>query len=86
MKAIKGNKVYTIDEKQKKTYVDAGFDIKDDSGKVIAHGRGKTVPYADFAALQEENKALQEENKALKEKIAELETVAEAEKKTTKKE
>ena len=79
MKAIKGNKVYTIDEKQKKTYVDAGFDIKDDSGKVIAHGRGKTVPYADFAALQEENKAL-------KEKIAELETVAEAEKKTTKKE
>lgn len=78
MKAFKGNKVYTIDEKQKKTYVDAGFDIKDDSGKVIAHGRGKTVPYADFAALQEENKAL-------KEKIAELETVVEAEKKTTKK-
>ena len=68
MKASKGNKEYAIDEKQKKFYQDAGFDIKADDGKVIAYGRGKTVSYGDYAALKEENDAL-------KAKIAELEAV-----------
>lgn len=45
MKAVKGNKEYMIDESQKKTYQDRGYDIKDSDGKVIAYGRGKTVPY-----------------------------------------
>ncbi|WP_195320761.1 hypothetical protein [[Clostridium] symbiosum] len=73
MKAIKGNKEYSIDEKQKKFYQDAGFDIKDDNGNVIAYGRGKTVPYGDYAALKEENKAL-------KARVKELEAAAQAEK------
>ena len=86
MKAVKGNKVYTIDEKQKKAYVEAGFDIKDDAGKVIAYGRGKTVPYADYAALQEANKKLQEENETLRAHLAELtEGKAEPETKAGKK-
>ena len=45
MKAVKGNKVYTIDDKVKKRYQDDGYDITDDSGNVVAYGRGKTVPY-----------------------------------------
>lgn len=73
MKALKGNKVYTIDEKQKKNYVDAGFDIQDDNGKVIAYGRGKTVPYMDHVLLKEENEKLKEENRVLRVRIAELE-------------
>lgn len=64
MKAVKGNKVYTIDESQKKAYQDAGFDIMD-NGKVIAYGRGKTVPYGDYVALMEENDRLHEKIKEL---------------------
>ena len=44
MKAVKGNKEYTIGDAQKKTYQDAGYDIVDDDGEIIAHGRNKTVP------------------------------------------
>jgi len=54
MKAVKGNKEYTIDEKQKKFYVDSGFDIVGDEGKVIEYGRGKTVPYGDYMKLKNE--------------------------------
>lgn len=68
MKAVKGNKVYTIDEVQQKTYQENGFDIQDDSGKVIAYGRGKTVPYGEYAALKE----------TLEKCLAEKETVKEA--------
>ena len=41
MKAIKGNKEYTIDDTQKKFYQDSGFDIIGDTGEVVAYGRGK---------------------------------------------
>ena len=58
MKAVSGNKEYTIDDSQKRFYQDAGFDIKDDNGLVIAYGRGKTVPYGDYEALKKENVAL----------------------------
>lgn len=71
MKAIKGNKEYSIDEKQKKFYQDAGFDIKDNNGNVIAYGRGKTVPYGDYAALKEENETLKAKIAEMEEKAAE---------------
>lgn len=54
MKAVKGNKEYSIDDTQKKHYQDAGYDILNDSGDTIAYGRGKTVPYDDYAALKKE--------------------------------
>ncbi len=54
MKAAKGNKEYTIDDSQQKAYQDRGFDIKDDDGNVVAYGRGKAVPYADYMAVKEE--------------------------------
>jgi len=58
MKAIKGNKVYAIDETQKKFYVDQGYDIKGDDGTIITYGKGKTVPYEQYAAVAEELKEL----------------------------
>lgn len=51
MKAIKGNKVYTIDEAQQKRYQKDGFDIHDEDGKIIAYGAGKTVTYEEHEKL-----------------------------------
>lgn len=58
MKAVKGNKEYTIGDAQKKAYQDAGYDIVDDDGEIIAHGRNRTVPYGEYAALKTENEEL----------------------------
>lgn len=58
MKAVKGNKVYTIDDKVKKRYQDDGYDITDDSGNVVAYGRGKTVPYETYMAVVKERDEL----------------------------
>jgi len=81
MKAVKRNKEYMIDEKQKKSYQEAGFDIYDDDGKKVAYGRGKTVPYAEYAALAEKAAAAGAENGRLKERVAELEKAASAQEK-----
>jgi hypothetical protein len=58
MLAIKGNREYNVSDVNQKMYQDSGYDIYDDSGKLIAYGRGKTVPYEDFVKLQAENDAL----------------------------
>ena len=58
MRAVKGNKEYTISDAQKKAYQDAGYDILDEAGEVIAHGRGKMVSYGEYAALKAENEEL----------------------------
>lgn len=60
MKAVKGNKVYTIDEKQKDSYRAAGFDIVSDSGEVLEYGKGKTVPYEEYASVRKELEELKE--------------------------
>ena len=52
MRAVKGNKEYTIDESQQKSYQDAGFDIVGDDGQVTAYGRGKTVPYDEYVKAE----------------------------------
>lgn len=52
MKAFKDNKVYTIGESERAHYIASGFDIQDDEGNVIAYGRGKTVPYEQYAELE----------------------------------
>lgn len=59
MRAVKGNKEYTIDETQKKGYQDGGFDILDDDGNVVAYGRGKTVPYDEHMKAVKEVERLQ---------------------------
>ena len=55
MKAVKGNRVYSIDETVKARYQNEGFDIYDDDGKGIAYGKGKTVPNTEYEAMKEEN-------------------------------
>ena len=61
MKAVKENKVYTITEQQRKAYVAQGFDITDDSGRIIEYAAGKTVPFAQYAAVLEENRRLKQQ-------------------------
>ncbi len=60
MKAVKNNKEYRIDESQVKSYQDRGFDIQDDTGSVIAYGRGRTVPYGEHEALKKELEELRD--------------------------
>ena len=58
MKAIKGNKVYTVDETSKKAYLSQGYDIVDDNGKLLEKSPSATVSYSDYAALKAENEKL----------------------------
>lgn len=66
MKAVKGNKEYTISAAETKSFQERGFDIKDDQGKVIAYGKGKTVSLAEHEAVKRELEAAKEELEALK--------------------
>lgn len=54
MKAIKGNKVYTVDETSKKAYLSQGYDIVGDDGKVIEKSPTATVPYSEYQAIKAE--------------------------------
>ena len=83
MKAVKGNKVYTIDDKVKKRYQDDGYDITDDSGNVVAYGRGKTVPYETYMAVVKERDELKAELAVLN-KTAESNVSKDAENTTRK--
>lgn len=71
MTAEKGNKVYTITEQEKSRYQGDGFDILED-GKVIAYGKGKTVPYEDYMKVKEELDALKEKLGAMNEEPEDL--------------
>ena len=62
MKAVKGNKQYTINEPQKEFYRASGFDIFDDEGKLVGYGRDKKVPYEEYAAVKEELEKLKQED------------------------
>lgn len=92
MRAVKGNKEYTIDESQQKFYQDGGFDILCDDGEIIAYGRGKTVPYEEYAKVVKEIEHLQgvaaeryKELEALKEEIAGLKAAKQEQKAPGKK-
>lgn len=66
MKAVKENKVYTVDEVSKAEYLAQGFDIVDDDGNVIETSAKKTVPYTVYENVVAENKKLKAENSKLK--------------------
>lgn len=79
MRAVKGNKEYTIDESQQKSYQDTGFDIVSEDGQVTAYGRGKTIPYDEYMKAVKEIERLRglaterdAENVALREELASL--------------
>lgn len=58
--AVKGNKSYQVgdDPAQQEQFLARGYDLADEHGKVVQHSPVKTVPYAQYAAVLEENAAL----------------------------
>lgn len=67
--AVKGNREIPINnEAEKDALVKQGYDIVDENGNLLIAGRGKTVPYEQFSAVQAENEALKKEIAALKDK------------------
>lgn len=72
MFAVKGNKQYTIESREKDAYISNGFDILDENGGLIAEGAGKQVPVAALKAVQAENKKLKAENAKLKAELKQL--------------
>lgn len=50
MKAKKENKVYTIDESQKKSYLDKGYDIFDNEGNLLEDSPLKVIAMAEHKA------------------------------------
>lgn len=68
--AVKGNREIPINnEAEKDALGKQGYDIVDENGNLLIAGRGKTVSYEQFSAVQAENEALKKENAALKDKI-----------------
>lgn len=66
MKAIKDNKVYTVDEVSKKDYLAQGFDIIDDNGNIIERNPSAAVPYSEYAKLLAEVERLKAQEKTKK--------------------
>ena len=58
MKAVKDNKVYTVDEKSAKGYLARGYDIYDDNGKLIERSPSSTVSRKEYDELLEKYNAL----------------------------
>lgn len=55
MKAIKGNREYDVkDESTQDYFQKKGFDIVDGDGTIVKYGRGKTVPYEEYARVLSE--------------------------------
>lgn len=68
MKAVKANKVYTVDEISKKDYLAQGYDIVDDDFNVLERSPSATVPYREYEKLIKENAELKAELDELKQK------------------
>lgn len=72
LKAIKENKVYTVNTPEEaKAYRAKGFDIYED-GKLKERGIGKTVSNEEYEAVKKENSKLKAENTKLKKENTEL--------------
>lgn len=64
--AVKDNKVYSIDEIEKDSYLAKGFDITDEEGAIIEYNVDKTVSYTEYASLLAEKEKLEKEVEKLK--------------------
>lgn len=72
IKVKRANKILRIDESNKKTYLDLGYDVIDAKGNVVEHNK-KNVTIAEYEKLVAENKALKAELEKLKAKRAKAE-------------
>lgn len=61
MKAIKDNKVYTVDETSKSEYLARGYDIYSDDGKLIESSASSTVSRKAYDELAARNAELERE-------------------------
>lgn len=62
MKAKKENKVYQIKtDAEKNRYLQQGFDIYDDDGKLIEHSPKRKVPYSEYDKVKKECEATKKE-------------------------
>lgn len=66
MRAVKGNKVYTVDEQTKDDYIKSGFDVFDDEGNILQYGAGKTVSMDEYNKLKKHCEKLEKENENYK--------------------
>lgn len=69
MKAIKGNREYTITEETKQQYINDGFDIYNDKMEKIAEGKGKAISQKEY------NKLLTELEEARKTTLSDSEII-----------
>lgn len=72
MIAVKGNKEYTIEQSQQKFYQDSGYDIKNDSGKIVAYGKGKTIPCGDYMKVAEDLETLKAQHAKVVKELEDL--------------
>lgn len=63
MLAVKQNKVYTITESEKASYLAQGYDITDAKGNIIERSPFATVPYAEYKKVVDELEALKAKQK-----------------------
>lgn len=54
MIAVKANKEYSVNESNKEMYLNDGYDILDDNGKVIEYSPKKTIKYSEYQKLEKE--------------------------------
>ncbi len=71
MKAIKDNKVYTVDKTTKSSYLAAGFDIIGDDGKVAERSPSSTISRKEYDELRAKYDALAAEKAAAEESTPE---------------
>ena len=82
MLAIKNNKEYTVNEIDKKRYLEDGFDIYNEKGEVVEYSPKKMIRFVDhlkkievlngkIEELEETNKKLEETNKKLEKELKE---------------
>ena len=62
MKAVKGNREYTIYEHEKEQYIKDGFDIYDNGAKIA--GGKRSVTYEEYVRVKTELEALKKEKAA----------------------
>lgn len=84
MLAVKDNREYTINDTDVQSFANEGYDVFDESGNIIAYGKGKTVSYDTYIKVVEQTERLQDEIIELREQIKKLETKPAPKKKGTK--
>ena len=55
MKAKKDNKIYRINDAQKKRYLADGYDIYDDEGNLLEYSPLKKIEYNKYVKVVQEN-------------------------------